>query len=97
MLVSSFCIDGSVLIVIVFNFQLLHFKRSKVGGHNFTEIYDLIIDMKRQQVCVSRLVSNQTIRWLSKVEVFSLRAADLEELTSVFSRLLQIPHVQGEP
>jgi len=97
MLVSSFCIDGSVLTVIVFNFQLLHYKRYKIGGdrHNFTEIHDLIIDMKQQQVPAPRLVSNWTVRCLSNVEAFSLRATDLEEVTSMFSRFLSNPRVQG--
>lgn len=63
--------------------------------HNFTEIYDLITDMKRQQVPAPRLVSNRTVRCLSNVEAFSLRAADLEEVTSMFSRFLRNPRVQG--
>ncbi|XP_050936409.1 probable cyclic nucleotide-gated ion channel 20, chloroplastic isoform X2 [Cucumis melo] len=52
-------------------------------------------DMKRQQVPAPRLVSNRTVRCLSNVEAFSLRAADLEEVTSMFSRFLRNPRVQG--
>lgn len=91
------CIDGLVLMVIVFNLQLLHCKRSKIKDdrHNFTEIYDLITDMKRHQVPAPRLVSNRTVKCLSNVEAFSLRVADLEEVTSMFSRFLRNPRVQG--
>ncbi|XP_031742801.1 probable cyclic nucleotide-gated ion channel 20, chloroplastic isoform X2 [Cucumis sativus] len=52
-------------------------------------------DMKRQQVPAPRLVSNRTVRCLSNVEAFSLRAVDLEEVTSMFSRFLRNPRVQG--
>ena len=51
--------------------------------------------MKRQQVPAPRLVSNRTVRCLSNVEAFSLRAVDLEEVTSMFSRFLRNPRVQG--
>ncbi|XP_038893876.1 probable cyclic nucleotide-gated ion channel 20, chloroplastic isoform X1 [Benincasa hispida] len=52
-------------------------------------------DMKRHQVPAPRLVSNRTVKCLSNVEAFSLRAADLEEVTSMFSRFLRNPRVQG--
>ncbi|XP_022137219.1 probable cyclic nucleotide-gated ion channel 20, chloroplastic [Momordica charantia] len=52
-------------------------------------------DMKRLQVPAPRLVSNRTVRCLTNVEAFSLRAADLEEVTSMFSRFLRNPRVQG--
>lgn len=52
-------------------------------------------DMKRHQVPAPRLVSNRTVKCLSNVEAFSLRVADLEEVTSMFSRFLRNPRVQG--
>lgn len=42
-----------------------------------------------------RLVSNRTVLCLTNVEAFSLRAADLEEVTSLFARFLRSPGVQG--
>ncbi|KAK7314721.1 hypothetical protein VNO77_33248 [Canavalia gladiata] len=42
-----------------------------------------------------RLVSNRTVFCLTNVEAFSLRAADLEEVTSLFARFLRSPRVQG--
>ncbi|XP_020699379.1 probable cyclic nucleotide-gated ion channel 20, chloroplastic isoform X1 [Dendrobium catenatum] len=42
-----------------------------------------------------RLFSNRTVRCLTNVEAFALRAADLEEVTIIFSRFLRNPRVQG--
>ncbi|KAH0976109.1 hypothetical protein GBA52_018008 [Prunus armeniaca] len=42
-----------------------------------------------------RLLSNRMVRCLTNVEAFSLRAADIEEVTSLFSRFLRKPRVQG--
>ncbi|XP_061369865.1 probable cyclic nucleotide-gated ion channel 20, chloroplastic [Gastrolobium bilobum] len=42
-----------------------------------------------------RLVSNRTVWCLTNVEAFSLRAQDLEEVTSLFARFLRSPRVQG--
>ncbi|BAF10182.1 probable cyclic nucleotide-gated ion channel 20, chloroplastic [Oryza sativa Japonica Group] len=42
-----------------------------------------------------RLVAIRTVRCLTNVEAFVLRASDLEEVTSQFSRFLRNPRVQG--
>ncbi|OAY68590.1 putative cyclic nucleotide-gated ion channel 19 [Ananas comosus] len=42
-----------------------------------------------------RLLATRTVRCLTNVEAFALRAADLEEVTSLFSRFLRNPRVQG--
>ncbi|KAH1234034.1 putative cyclic nucleotide-gated ion channel 20, chloroplastic [Glycine max] len=42
-----------------------------------------------------KLVSNRTVGCLTNVEAFSLRAADLEEVTSLFARFFRSPRVQG--
>ncbi|XP_058079861.1 probable cyclic nucleotide-gated ion channel 20, chloroplastic [Magnolia sinica] len=42
-----------------------------------------------------RLLSSRTVRCLTNVEAFALRAADLEEVTSFFARSLRNPRVQG--
>ncbi|XP_010932484.1 probable cyclic nucleotide-gated ion channel 20, chloroplastic [Elaeis guineensis] len=42
-----------------------------------------------------RLFSNRTVKCLTNVEAFALRAADLEEVTTLFSRFLRHPRVQG--
>ncbi|KAG8388505.1 hypothetical protein BUALT_Bualt02G0132600 [Buddleja alternifolia] len=41
------------------------------------------------------LLSNRLVRCLTNVEAFVLRAADLEEVTSLFARFLRSPRVQG--
>ncbi|XP_004515287.1 probable cyclic nucleotide-gated ion channel 20, chloroplastic isoform X2 [Cicer arietinum] len=42
-----------------------------------------------------RLVSNRTVLCLTNVEAFSLKATDLEEVTTLFARFLRRPAVQG--
>lgn len=42
-----------------------------------------------------RLLSNRMAKCSTNVEAFTLRAADLEEVTSLFSRFLRNPRVQG--
>lgn len=42
-----------------------------------------------------RLFSNRTVRCLTNVEAFALRAADIEEVTALFARFLRNPRVQG--
>ncbi|KAL5545151.1 hypothetical protein UlMin_008935 [Ulmus minor] len=42
-----------------------------------------------------RLISNRMVVCLTNIEAFSLRAADIEEVTSLYSRLLRNPRVQG--
>ncbi|THU52255.1 hypothetical protein C4D60_Mb10t02050 [Musa balbisiana] len=43
----------------------------------------------------SRLFATRTVRCITNVEAFALRAADLEEVTTLFSRFLRNPRVQG--
>ncbi|MED6115456.1 putative cyclic nucleotide-gated ion channel 20, chloroplastic [Stylosanthes scabra] len=58
--------------------------------------YSLVrTDGKKVRVPGQRLLSNRTVKCLTNVEVFSLRAADLEEVTTYFTRFLRSPHVQG--
>ncbi|KAJ4838571.1 hypothetical protein Tsubulata_040250 [Turnera subulata] len=52
-------------------------------------------DAKKIKFPGQRLVSSRTVRCLTNVEAFSLRAADLEEVTSIFARSLRNPRVQG--
>ncbi|KAL6953842.1 putative cyclic nucleotide-gated ion channel 19 [Sarracenia purpurea var. burkii] len=42
-----------------------------------------------------KLLSNRMVKCFTNVEAFTLRAADLEEVTSLFSRFLRSPRVQG--
>lgn len=42
-----------------------------------------------------RAISSRTVRCKSSVDAFCLQAADLEEVTQLFSRLLRNPRVQG--
>lgn len=41
------------------------------------------------------LTSDRTVRCLTNVEAFSLRAKDIEEVTTLFARFLRSPRVQG--
>lgn len=41
------------------------------------------------------LVSNRNVKCVTNVEAFSLSVADLEDVTSLFSRLLRSHRVQG--
>ncbi|XP_061347961.1 probable cyclic nucleotide-gated ion channel 20, chloroplastic [Gastrolobium bilobum] len=52
-------------------------------------------DGKKVRLPGQRLLSNRTVKCLTNVEVFSLRAADLEEVTSLFTRFLRSLRVQG--
>ncbi|EOY19697.1 Cyclic nucleotide-binding transporter 1 isoform 8 [Theobroma cacao] len=52
-------------------------------------------DGKKIRIPGQRLLSNRIVRCLTNVEAFSLRAADLEEVTCLFSRFLRNPRVQG--
>ncbi|XVF09363.1 hypothetical protein REPUB_Repub07fG0086200 [Reevesia pubescens] len=52
-------------------------------------------DGKKIRIPGQRLLSNRKVTCLTNVEAFSLRAADLEEVTSLFSRFLRNPRVQG--
>ncbi|XP_047315902.1 probable cyclic nucleotide-gated ion channel 20, chloroplastic isoform X2 [Impatiens glandulifera] len=42
-----------------------------------------------------KLLSNRDVKCVTNVEAFILRAADLEEVTSLFARFLRNPRVQG--
>ncbi|KAG8388504.1 hypothetical protein BUALT_Bualt02G0132500 [Buddleja alternifolia] len=52
-------------------------------------------DGKRIRIPGPRLLSNRLVRCITNVEAFVLRAADLEEVTSLFARFLRSPRVQG--
>ncbi|MED6157519.1 hypothetical protein PIB30_023905 [Stylosanthes scabra] len=52
-------------------------------------------DGRKVRLPGQRLLSNRTVRCLTNVESFSLRAADLEEVTILFTRFLRSPRVQG--
>ncbi|KAK4428166.1 putative cyclic nucleotide-gated ion channel 20, chloroplastic [Sesamum alatum] len=52
-------------------------------------------DGRRIRIPGHRLLSNRLVRCLTNVEAFVLRAADLEEVTSLFARFLRSPRVQG--
>ncbi|KAL6579752.1 putative cyclic nucleotide-gated ion channel 20, chloroplastic [Orobanche minor] len=52
-------------------------------------------DGKTIRIPGPRLLSNRLVRCLTNVEAFVLRAADLEEVTSLFARFLRSPRVQG--
>ncbi|KAL8547797.1 hypothetical protein ACS0TY_007216 [Phlomoides rotata] len=52
-------------------------------------------DGKRIRIPGHRLLSNRVVSCLTNVEAFVLRAADLEEVTSLFARFLRSPRVQG--
>ena len=54
-----------------------------------------LADGKKIRIPGKRLLSNRKVRCLTNVEAFSLRAADLEEVTCLFSRFLRNPRVQG--
>ncbi|XP_031404535.1 probable cyclic nucleotide-gated ion channel 20, chloroplastic [Punica granatum] len=52
-------------------------------------------DGKRIRVPGQRLHSNRTVKCLTNVEAFALRATDLEEVMRHFARFFQNPQVQG--
>ncbi|KAJ0104512.1 hypothetical protein Patl1_19487 [Pistacia atlantica] len=52
-------------------------------------------DVKQKRILGQRLLSNRTVECLTNVEAFSLRASDIEEVTSLFARFLRNPRVQG--
>ncbi|XP_021683421.2 probable cyclic nucleotide-gated ion channel 20, chloroplastic isoform X2 [Hevea brasiliensis] len=52
-------------------------------------------DGKKFKIPGQRLHSSRTVRCLTNVEAFSLRAADLEEVTNIFARSLRNLLVQG--
>ncbi|CAM8995848.1 unnamed protein product [Rhodiola kirilowii] len=52
-------------------------------------------DAKKMRILGQRLVSNRMVTCITNVEAFTLRAVDIEEVTSIFSRFLRNPRVQG--
>ncbi|XP_027359099.1 probable cyclic nucleotide-gated ion channel 20, chloroplastic [Abrus precatorius] len=52
-------------------------------------------DGKNVRLPGHRLLSNRTVKCLTNVETFSLKAADLEEVTTLFMRFLRNLRVQG--
>ncbi|KAI3454340.1 hypothetical protein Pfo_011003 [Paulownia fortunei] len=52
-------------------------------------------DGRRIRIPENRLLSNRLVTCVTNVEAFVLRAADLEEVTSLFARFLRSPHVQA--
>ncbi|KAI4352044.1 hypothetical protein L6164_006332 [Bauhinia variegata] len=52
-------------------------------------------DGKKVRIPGQRLLSNRTVMCVTNVEAFSLRASDLEEVTSLLSRFLRNTRVQG--
>ncbi|KAL9372275.1 hypothetical protein Peur_034519 [Populus x canadensis] len=61
----------------------------------FLEHSSVSKDGRRIKTPGQRLISSRTVRCLTNVEAFSLSAADLQEVTSVFERNLRHPLVQG--
>ncbi|XP_074374625.1 putative cyclic nucleotide-gated ion channel 20, chloroplastic [Apium graveolens] len=60
------------------------------------EHYALIRDGKQAKILAHKLVSNRSVICLTNVEAFTLRVADLEEVTCLFSgHLIKSSHVQG--
>lgn len=52
-------------------------------------------DEERIRIPGHKLQSDREVICETNVEAFTLRAADLEEVTSLFSRFLRNPRVQG--
>jgi len=52
-------------------------------------------DGRRVRVPGQKLLSNRTVRCLTNVEVLSLRAQNLEEVTILFTRFFRSLRVQG--
>lgn len=63
---------------------------------NFGAEYVLkLADGTRIKMPPKGLVSNRNVRCVTNVEAFSLSVADLEDVTSLFSRFLRSHRVQG--
>ena len=54
-----------------------------------------VADGRKIRIFGQRLLSNRTVTCLTNIEAFSLRAADIEEVTSLFARFLRKSRVQG--
>ncbi|XP_020203455.1 probable cyclic nucleotide-gated ion channel 20, chloroplastic isoform X3 [Cajanus cajan] len=61
----------------------------------YIERVSISTDGKKVRLPRQRLVSNRTVKCLTNVEVFSLRLADLEDLTILFAGSMHNPRVQG--
>ncbi|XP_077245765.1 putative cyclic nucleotide-gated ion channel 20, chloroplastic isoform X5 [Tasmannia lanceolata] len=55
----------------------------------------VIKDGRKLRSAGQRLISNRTVRCVTNVKAFTLRAADLEGVTSFFAQFLRNPRVQG--
>ncbi|XP_059645563.1 probable cyclic nucleotide-gated ion channel 20, chloroplastic isoform X4 [Cornus florida] len=61
----------------------------------FLEYSSVYKDERNIRIPRHKLLSNRMVRCLTNVEAFTLQAADLEDVTSLFARFLRIPRVQG--
>ncbi|KAL5545157.1 hypothetical protein UlMin_008941 [Ulmus minor] len=59
------------------------------------EHYSVNRDGRKIRKPTKRLISNRMVVCLTNIEAYSLRAADIEEVVSLYSRLLHNPQVQG--
>jgi len=66
---------------------------AKVSNMNLFEV--CLAGCTKARIPRQKLVSNRTVCCLTNVEAFSLRAADLEEVTGLFARFFRSPRVQG--
>ena len=72
----------------------LKVKRNKIIAAWFINLF-FPSDGRRVRLPGQRLLSNRTVRCLTNVEALSLRAANLEEVTILFTRFLRSLRVQG--
>ncbi|XP_061369863.1 probable cyclic nucleotide-gated ion channel 20, chloroplastic isoform X2 [Gastrolobium bilobum] len=61
----------------------------------YLEYSSISTDGRKIRLPGQRLVGNRNVRCLTNVEAFSLCAAELEEVTILFTRFLRSPRVQG--
>ncbi|KAL5545154.1 hypothetical protein UlMin_008938 [Ulmus minor] len=59
------------------------------------EHYSVNRDGRKIRKPTKRLISNRMVVCLTNIEAYSLRASDIEEVVSLYSRLLHNPQVQG--
>lgn len=76
--------EGDVCGEELLSWCLEHFSISKHGGEG------------KIKLPITQLLSSRTVRCLTNVEAFALRAADLEDVTALFARVLRNPKVKGE-
>jgi len=66
---------------------------AKVNSINLFEV--CLAGYRKARMPRQKLVSNRRVCCLTNVEAFSLRAADLEEVTGLFARFFRSPRVRG--